>query len=84
MRQAGVLAAAGLIALEETPQQLRRGPRATRVSWPKAWRAFRAFTIDPEEVATNIVIFDVSGTGLTSAEISARLKRRGVLINGDQ
>jgi threonine aldolase len=33
-------------------------------------------------VATNIVIFDVGGTGSTSAEISARLKRRGVLING--
>jgi len=28
-------------------------------------------------VATNIVVFDVSGTGRASAEISARLKARG-------
>jgi threonine aldolase len=81
MRQAGVLAAAGLIALEETPKQLPEDHRnarflaegLTRVPGIQAW---------PEKVATNIVIFDVSGTGCTSAQISARLKRRGVLING--
>ncbi len=28
------------------------------------------------------MVFDVSGTGLAPAEISARLKRRGVLMNG--
>jgi threonine aldolase len=32
-------------------------------------------------VQTNIVMFDVSDTGLPAAEISARLKERGVLIN---
>jgi threonine aldolase len=37
--------------------------------------------IDPAKVQTNIVIFDVSGTGLAAAEISARLKERGVLID---
>jgi threonine aldolase len=81
MRQAGVLAAAGLIALEETPKQLPEDHRnarflaegLTRIPGIQAW---------PENVATNIVIFDVSGTGCTSAQISARLKRRGVLING--
>ena len=33
-------------------------------------------------VETNIVIFDVSGMGLAPAEVSLRLKQRGVLING--
>jgi threonine aldolase len=33
-------------------------------------------------VETNVVIFDVSGTGLGSADFSTRLKQRGVLING--
>jgi threonine aldolase len=33
-------------------------------------------------VQTNIVIFDISGTGLNTAVFSARLKERGVLING--
>jgi threonine aldolase len=32
-------------------------------------------------VETNILIFDVSGTGLTGAQFSARLKDRGVLAN---
>jgi threonine aldolase len=80
MRQAGVLAAAGLIALEETPQRLPEDHRnarflaegLARIPGIQAW---------PEKVATNIVIFDVGGTGYTSAQISARLKSRGVLIN---
>ena len=33
------------------------------------------------EVQTNIVIFDVAGTGLAAADLSARLKSRGVLMN---
>ena len=37
--------------------------------------------IAPESVATNIVVFDVSATGIAPAEISARLKQRGVLMN---
>jgi threonine aldolase len=36
----------------------------------------------PHRVETNIVIFDVSGTGLAPTEVSLRLKQRGVLING--
>ena len=35
----------------------------------------------PEKTQTNIVVFDVSATGLTSDQISASLKDRGVLIN---
>ena len=80
MRQAGVLAAAGLIALEETPKRLPEdhanarflAEGLARIPGIQAW---------PHKVVTNIVIFDVSGTGHASAEISARLKTRGVLIN---
>jgi len=32
-------------------------------------------------VATNIVVFDVSGIGPAPAELSAKLKQRGVLMN---
>ncbi|MEQ1645018.1 MAG: low specificity L-threonine aldolase, partial [Pyrinomonadaceae bacterium] len=35
--------------------------------------------IDVDKVVTNIVIFDISGTGKTSAEIVAELKDRGIL-----
>jgi len=33
-------------------------------------------------VETNVVIFDISGTGLNTAEFSARLRGGGVLMNG--
>src|ERR1017187_2791216 len=77
MRQAGVLAAAGLIALEETPKHLPEDHRNARFL-AEGLARIPGIQADPQKVATNIVIFDVSGTGHTSAEVSARLKRRGV------
>ena len=55
---------------------------ATRASWPRDWRQIRGIQIDPKSVQSNIVIFDVSGTGIAPADMSARLKQRGVLMNG--
>jgi threonine aldolase len=81
MRQAGVLAAPGLIALEEHPALLRRDHENAR------WLAdelakIPAIAIDPRKVETNILIFDISGTGLSTGEFSTRLKSHGVLFNG--
>jgi len=81
MRQAGVLAAAGLVALEETPRRLPEDHANARFL-AEGLAHIPGMQVDPQKVATNIVIFDAGGTGLSSAEISARLKRRGVLING--
>ena len=81
MRQAGVLAAAGLIALEETPKLLADDHCNAKLV-AEGLSRIPGIAVDPAKVMTNIVIFDVSGTGLASAEISARLKQRGVLING--
>jgi len=81
MRQAGVLAAAGLIALEDTPQRLPDDHANARFL-AEGLARIPGIQIDPRKVATNIVVFDVGGTGRASAEISARLRARGVLING--
>jgi len=81
MRQAGVLAAAGLVALEETPSKLAEDHRNARFL-AEGLAAIPGIRIDPKTVQSNIVIFDVSGTGLPPAEITAKLKDRGVLING--
>jgi threonine aldolase len=81
MRQAGVLAAAGLIALEETPKCLPID-HANAKFLAEGLSRITGIAVDPAKVGTNIVIFDVSGTGLASAEISWRLKERGVLMNG--
>jgi threonine aldolase len=80
MRQAGVLAAAGLIALEQSPRHLSEDHRNARLM-AKGLAQIPGIRIDPAKVQTNIVVFDVGGTGLPAAEISARLRERGVLIN---
>jgi len=81
MRQAGVLAAAGLIALEETPTRLGEDHANARF-FAEGVARVPGVEMDPRKVATNIVVFDIGATGLTPGELSRRLKQRGVLING--
>jgi threonine aldolase len=80
MRQVGVLAAACLIALEEMPKRLG-DDHANAKFLSEGLARIPGIQIAPEKTATNIVVFDVSGTGLAPVEISARLKRRSVLMN---
>ena len=81
MRQAGVLAAAGLIALEESPKRLHED-HANAKLLAEGLAALPGVKIDPEKVVTNIVIFDVAGTGMSADAICARLKEQGVLASG--
>ncbi len=81
MRQAGVLAAAGLIALEESPKRLPEDhANARRLAEGLAELA--GVKIDPENVVTNIVIFDVAGTSMSADDICKQLRERGVLASG--
>jgi threonine aldolase len=81
MRQVGVLAAAGLVALEESPKALIED-HANAKRLARGLAELRGVRIDPERVETNIAIFDIAETGLTTAECAAELKSRGVLANG--
>ena len=81
MRQAGVIAAAGLIALEESPKLLHEDhANARRLA--EGLAEIDGIRIDPERVVTNIVLFDVSETKLAADEICVRLKERDVLASG--
>jgi len=80
MRQAGVLAAAGLVALEETPPKLHIDHENAKFL-AAGLAEIPGIGIDPPKVVTNILIFDVAGTGLAADEISRRLATRGVLAN---
>jgi len=80
MRQAGILAAACLVALEESPAKLKIDHANARFL-AEGLARIPGVQVDPGRVMTNIVIFDVSGTGTAPAEVSARLKQRGVLLN---
>ena len=78
MRQAGVIAAAGLVALEETPKILHIDhENARRIA--EAVAQIKGVSLDPKNVMTNIVIFDVSELGQTAEQVCAALEKRGVL-----
>jgi threonine aldolase len=78
MRQVGILAAAGLIALEESPKRLHVDhENARRLAEGAA--NLNGVSIDAERVRTNIVLFDVSQTGKSSAEIVERLREKNIL-----
>lgn len=78
MRQAGILGAAGLIALEESPKRLHEDhANARRLA--EGLAEIPCIKIDVERVVTNIVIFDITETGRTSAEICSELKEKNIL-----
>jgi threonine aldolase len=81
MRQAGILAAAGLIALEHSPQKLKQDHANARFL-AAGLAAIPGLKIDPGKVQTNILMCDVRGTGMTSDELSRRLAEQKVLANG--
>ena len=78
MRQAGILAAAGLIALEESPKLLHTDHENAR-ALAEGVANLKGVSIEAEKVQTNIVIFDIAETGKTSAEICAELKKENIL-----
>jgi threonine aldolase len=80
MRQAGILAAAGLIALEDSPAGLPMDHANARFL-AEGLARIPGIQVDAGLVESNIVVFDVSATGLAPTDISARLRERGVLIN---
>ena len=81
MRQAGVLAAAGLVALEKSPADLPTD-HANAHYLAQALAQISGIAIDPAEVETNILFFDCEGTGMAAADLSAAMRERGVLANG--
>jgi len=79
MRQAGILAAAGLIALEQGPQKLQQDHANARFL-AEGLAEISGIKINP--VQTNILICDISGTGMASTELSRKLAERNLLANG--
>lgn len=79
MRQAGVLAAAGLVALETMVERLAEDhANARRLA--EGLAGLPGFTVDPAAIETNIVYVELEeGDG---SSLSARLRQNGVLANG--
>jgi threonine aldolase len=81
MRQAGVLAAAGLIALRDGVARLADDHRRAR-RLAEGLARMDGIQIDLATVQTNIVRFDVAGLGLTTAAFAEALKARRVRASG--
>ena len=80
MRQAGILAAAGIYALEHHVERLKEDHlNARRLA--RKLQQISSITVNPQDVDTNIVIFDVVGHRLAPAALLATLRQEGVLIN---
>jgi len=79
MRQAGVLAAAGLVALEESPKGLPRDHENARFL-AEGLAQIPGILLDPAKVVTNIVMFNVDSR-ITGAAFCEALRARGVLAS---
>ena len=79
MRQAGILAAAGLVALEQGPGRLNEDHANARLL-AEALANTPGVSLDLDSIETNIVIFRLTA-GLDAPELAARLKARGVLVS---
>jgi threonine aldolase len=80
MRQAGILAAAALVALDEMMERLIED-HANAKLLARGLAAMPGIALDAAGVETNIVYFDVAAPGWTAGQVSAALAERGVLIN---
>jgi threonine aldolase len=77
MRQAGVIAAAGLIALEKSPGRLHVDHENAR-RLAEGIAQLPELKIDPARVRTNIVIFDCEKTRKTAVELCDALREKDI------
>jgi threonine aldolase len=79
MRQAGIIAAAGIYALENHVERLAEDHANAR-HFAELIAEIPGIGVDLESVQTNMIYFDTSASGLSAPEIGERLLTRGVRI----
>jgi threonine aldolase len=80
MRQAGIIAAAGIYALDHHIERLREDhENAKRLAL--GLKEIKGVSIHPEHVETNIIIFDITGAGKTAFQVRDEMKKEEVLIH---
>lgn len=81
MRQAGMIAAAGIVALEEMTERLSED-HANAKTLAEGLASLPEFIIQPETVRSNMVFFDMTPEAkLDPKALSAKLREDGILIN---
>jgi threonine aldolase len=79
MRQCGVLAAAGIVALEQMVDRLAEDHANAR-RFSEGIASVPGIVIDPANVRTNIVIFEVTSPRISNVQLVTALGARGVQV----
>jgi threonine aldolase len=81
MRQAGVIAAAGMVALDEMVERLSEDHANARVL-AKGLAGIEGIAIDPECVHSDIVVFELVAPDVDVPQFLSRLSAAGVRMSG--
>ena len=79
-RQAGIIAAAGIVAVTEMIERLA-DDHANARKLAKGLAKLDGIVLDPEMIETDIVYFELHRDDITPAQLSAGLREYGVLLN---
>jgi threonine aldolase len=79
-RQAGVIAAAGIVAITEMVERLA-DDHANAKRLARGLAQIDGIQVNPDEVETNLVFFALTTSTVNAAQLSAGLAHRGVLMN---
>ena len=80
MRQSGVIAAAGLIALQDMISRLHEDHENARLL-AEGLAGFEVVNIDVGQVDTNMVIFDTRPLGVKAEEIARKLDEKDIKVS---
>ena len=80
MRQAGIIAACGVVALESMIERLAEDHERAR-NLAIGINEISGLSIDPASVESNMVYVDHSQSGLSTEKLMSRLERNGILVS---
>lgn len=83
MRQAGIIAAAGIVALEKMTKRLKEDHDNAKFL-AEGLNNIPGIKVNMKTVQTNIVMSDISGLNMTGKEFALKLLKNGIKINGDK
>jgi threonine aldolase len=78
LRQGGICAAACLYALDHNVERLEEDHANARLLAQGLARIEGVSVVPPE---TNLVFFDIAGTGWTARDLAARLRQEGIMVS---
>jgi len=81
MRQAGIVAAAGIIAIEKMSKRLGEDHEKAMIL-ARGLNSLDGVSVDIDKVQTNLIMVDFGAAGLNGIQVAEKLKSNGILING--